>query len=149
MFKLTRINSARLFLSIIVIVIFSSTCVSTTLLLDPLSPGEFIYFSTPNHNNVCHWLRGMWIVCNQFKSIEITEMIAHLCAHFMHRFGMLLIEMSHLRIPLMFHHHRHTYINLSYFMAFLFYTRTECTFHIIQQGALWSSSEKKVQNDSR
>lgn len=55
MFKLTRMNSdAVLLASILVIVITPSTCVST-MLLDPLSPGEF--YSA----YVCHWLREMCV----------------------------------------------------------------------------------------
>lgn len=96
MFKLTRINSVRLLLSILVIVILPSTCTST-MLLDPLSPGKFLHIHPPFSYCclvICRYMFAIdyvKCVCNQFKSIEMTEMIVLLCAAiFMHRFMMLL-----------------------------------------------------------
>lgn len=119
MFKLTRINSARLFLSIIVIL--PSLCVSSTLLLDPLSPGEFPSMFAIDY---------VECVCNQFESIEITEMIVLLCAHFMHRFRMLHRDVSLENTFNVAPSPTYTHINLSYFMGFLFYTRTEYSSHV-------------------
>lgn len=80
MFKLTRINSIRLLLSILVIVILPSTSMST-ILLDPLSPGEFFNLLASS----CYWLREMCAINLEIHRIDWND-CCFMCTIFMHRF---------------------------------------------------------------
>jgi hypothetical protein len=117
-----------------------STCVSATLLLDPLSPGEFSL--SPSIDIQC-LLLITWNVyainLNPLKWLKWLFFYVHISRH---RFRMLLIEMSHLRIPLMLLHHRHTHKFILFYGFPFLYTHWMC-FSILFSEEHFEAAEQK------